>query len=188
MAGGVGSVAGGGRYDKLVGMFDPTGRDVPCVGVSIGIERIFAIMEQKLRVSPRHYVVVHVSIPISLLLQEKEKEGKEKFRISETDIFVASAQKNLMRERMKLCRVLWDAKIKVCSPALASSVVSESLSVTDRNVVQSQPEAPRSATILRRRRNSARFDLGRRRIETRRSENSASGNEGRELREKRRSC
>lgn len=48
---GVGSVAGGGRYDGLVGMFDPKGRKVPCVGVSIGIERIFSILEQKLEVS-----------------------------------------------------------------------------------------------------------------------------------------
>lgn len=46
----VGSVAGGGRYDGLVGMFDPKGRKVPCVGVSIGIERIFSIMEQKAEV------------------------------------------------------------------------------------------------------------------------------------------
>lgn len=48
----VGSVAGGGRYDGLVGMFDPKGRKVPCVGVSIGIERIFSIMEQKAEVKP----------------------------------------------------------------------------------------------------------------------------------------
>ncbi|XP_030921822.1 histidine--tRNA ligase, cytoplasmic-like, partial [Geospiza fortis] len=44
----VGSVAGGGRYDGLVGMFDAKGRKVPCVGVSIGIERIFSILEQRL--------------------------------------------------------------------------------------------------------------------------------------------
>ncbi len=44
----VGSVAGGGRYDKLVGMFDPKNRDVPCVGVSIGIERLFSVMEAKM--------------------------------------------------------------------------------------------------------------------------------------------
>jgi histidyl-tRNA synthetase len=31
------------RYDKLVGMF--SGKDVPAVGVSIGVERVFAIME-----------------------------------------------------------------------------------------------------------------------------------------------
>lgn len=49
----VGSVAGGGRYDGLVGMFDPKGRKVPCVGVSIGIERIFSIMEQKAEVRER---------------------------------------------------------------------------------------------------------------------------------------
>lgn len=41
--GNVGSIAAGGRYDKLVGMF--SGKDVPAVGVSIGIERVFAIME-----------------------------------------------------------------------------------------------------------------------------------------------
>ena len=46
---GVGSVAGGGRYDKLVTMFDSSKKtDTPCVGVSIGIERIFAVMEAKL--------------------------------------------------------------------------------------------------------------------------------------------
>lgn len=37
----------GGRYDKLVGMF--SGKDVPAVGVSIGIERVFAIMEGQAR-------------------------------------------------------------------------------------------------------------------------------------------
>ena len=47
----VGSVAGGGRYDGLVGMFDPKGKKVPCVGVSIGIERVFSIMESKAQVS-----------------------------------------------------------------------------------------------------------------------------------------
>ena len=45
----VGSVAAGGRYDGLVGMFDPKNRTVPCVGVSIGVERLFSIMEQKLK-------------------------------------------------------------------------------------------------------------------------------------------
>lgn len=42
----VGSISGGGRYDKLVGMF--ASQDIPCVGASIGIERIFSILEAKL--------------------------------------------------------------------------------------------------------------------------------------------
>jgi histidyl-tRNA synthetase len=41
----VGSIAGGGRYDGLVGMF--SGKQIPAVGVSIGIERVFAILEEK---------------------------------------------------------------------------------------------------------------------------------------------
>lgn len=84
----VGSVAGGGRYDKLVGMFDPKHRDVPCVGVSIGIERLFSIMETQLAT-------------------------KGKVRTTETEVYVATAQKNLHEERLKICRELWDADIKV---------------------------------------------------------------------------
>jgi histidyl-tRNA synthetase len=42
------SVAGGGRYDKMVGKF--SGRDVPAVGFSIGFERIVSIlMEQNFK-------------------------------------------------------------------------------------------------------------------------------------------
>ncbi|ESO08078.1 hypothetical protein HELRODRAFT_156647 [Helobdella robusta] len=85
---GVGSVAGGGRYDDLVGMFDPKGRKVPCVGISFGIERIFSIMEQKIA------------------------EEKLERRTTETEVFVASAQKNLAEKRAELCRMLWDAGIK----------------------------------------------------------------------------
>lgn len=39
-----GSVAGGGRYDRLIGKF--IGRDIPAVGFSIGFERIFAILSE----------------------------------------------------------------------------------------------------------------------------------------------
>jgi len=44
---GVGSISAGGRYDNLVGMFSATGEKVPCVGVSVGIERVLAIMEAR---------------------------------------------------------------------------------------------------------------------------------------------
>ncbi|XP_058704316.1 histidine--tRNA ligase, cytoplasmic-like isoform X3 [Poecile atricapillus] len=84
----VGSVAGGGRYDGLVGMFDPKGRKVPCVGVSIGIERIFSILEQRLEASG------------------------EKLRTTETQVLVATPQKHLLAARLKLISELWDAGIK----------------------------------------------------------------------------
>ncbi|XP_066184999.1 histidine--tRNA ligase, cytoplasmic-like [Sylvia atricapilla] len=84
----VGSVAGGGRYDGLVGMFDPKGRKVPCVGVSIGIERIFSILEQRLEASG------------------------EKLRTTETQVLVATPQKHLLAARLKLISELWGAGIK----------------------------------------------------------------------------
>ncbi|XP_030813265.1 histidine--tRNA ligase, cytoplasmic-like isoform X3 [Camarhynchus parvulus] len=84
----IGSVAGGGRYDGLVGMFDAKGRKVPCVGVSIGIERIFSILEQRLEASG------------------------EKLRTTETQVLVATPQKHLLAARMKLISELWDAGIK----------------------------------------------------------------------------
>jgi len=87
----VGSVAGGGRYDKLVGMFDPKKRDVPCVGVSIGIERLFAIMEAKIG-------------------------SGTAIRTTSTEVYVASAQKNLLEERMKVCNLLWEADIRTEQP------------------------------------------------------------------------
>ncbi len=40
-----GAIAGGGRYDSLIGKF--IGEDVPAVGFSIGFERICAILEEK---------------------------------------------------------------------------------------------------------------------------------------------
>ncbi|ETN75999.1 histidine--tRNA ligase [Necator americanus] len=94
---GVGSVAAGGRYDELVGNFigttGPKGKekrqDVPCVGVSFGIERLFAIMEAKMQME------------------------QMQVRTTETEVFIASAQKNLLQERMKLCRQLWDEGFKV---------------------------------------------------------------------------
>lgn len=43
---GVGSIAAGGRYDNLVGMFS-NGKSIPCVGVSFGVERLFSIIKNR---------------------------------------------------------------------------------------------------------------------------------------------
>ena len=40
-----GSVSGGGRYDDLIGMF--LGRRIPATGISLGVERLLAIMEER---------------------------------------------------------------------------------------------------------------------------------------------
>lgn len=89
---GVGSIAAGGRYDELVGMF--SAKDgVPCVGISFGVERIF-----------------------SLLMKNAQAQA---LRPKETEVFVMSLGKDdLTKERMMVAKRLWDAGIKVRSSAL----------------------------------------------------------------------
>lgn len=67
----------------------PTGKKVPCVGVSIGIERLFSILEQHNEVAAT------------------------KARTRDTEVYVVSAHKGLFEDRMKLVAELWDAGIKV---------------------------------------------------------------------------
>lgn len=41
-----GSIAAGGRYDNLVGMYGK--RNIPCVGISFGVDRIYTILDSRL--------------------------------------------------------------------------------------------------------------------------------------------
>jgi histidyl-tRNA synthetase len=46
-----GSIAGGGRYDRLIGMF--AGQDIPAVGFTLGLDRLEVVMEE-LELFPKH--------------------------------------------------------------------------------------------------------------------------------------
>jgi histidyl-tRNA synthetase len=46
----MGSLTGGGRYDHLIGMF--TGKDMPSVGTTLGLDRIFTAMQQLNMLTP----------------------------------------------------------------------------------------------------------------------------------------
>lgn len=81
----VGSISGGGRYDGLIGMF--SGKNIPSVGGSIGIERIFNILEERW--------LAHGTI-----------------RATETQILVSSMGKNLTNKRLEACAMMWEAGIK----------------------------------------------------------------------------
>ncbi|KAG6503715.1 histidine--tRNA ligase, cytoplasmic-like [Zingiber officinale] len=81
----VGSIAAGGRYDNLVGMF--SGKQVPAVGVSLGIERVFTLMEQL------------------------EKDRNQVIRATETQVLVAILGKDLTLAA-EIVSELWNAKIK----------------------------------------------------------------------------
>lgn len=92
---GVGSVAAGGRYDKLVARFSPKAQ-MPCVGVSFGVDRIFSITKARM---------------------ERDKK-LETMRASETDVYVMAfggkGFDGMLPQRMSVCKTLWDAGIKVC--------------------------------------------------------------------------
>lgn len=81
----VGSVAGGGRYDTLVGMFTKKGKSIPCVGVSLGLERLFTIVEKNIQGAvPSRPTQV-------LIIGATGKDDKDQ----------------IFAERLKLCNVLW---------------------------------------------------------------------------------
>ncbi|MBI2338548.1 histidine--tRNA ligase [Candidatus Daviesbacteria bacterium] len=56
-----GSVAGGGRYDKLIGMF--AGKDIPAVGVAFGFDRIMEAMDQ-LKLFPANLTTTKVLVTV----------------------------------------------------------------------------------------------------------------------------
>jgi len=91
---GVGSIAAGGRYDNLVGMFlsaaSGEGKktaSIPCVGVSMGLDRIFAILW------PRWI--------------------ERGMRSKGTMVYVMSAGDGLLQERVQLVQALREAGINV---------------------------------------------------------------------------
>jgi histidyl-tRNA synthetase len=91
---GVGSVAAGGRYDNLVGMFLPKAQ-IPCVGISFGVDRIFSITKARL---------------------EREQKSAA-LRSSEVDAYVMAfggkGFTGMLKERMDICQKLWTAGIRV---------------------------------------------------------------------------
>ncbi|GKT98659.1 histidyl-trna synthetase [Fusarium langsethiae] len=85
---GVGSVAAGGRYDNLVGMFSGKSQ-IPCVGISFGVDRIFSITKAKLAA-----------------------EKSAAVRSNDVDVYVMAFGKGFLKERMSVCAKLWEAGIK----------------------------------------------------------------------------
>ncbi|KAK4236621.1 hypothetical protein C8A03DRAFT_35477 [Achaetomium macrosporum] len=86
----VGSIAAGGRYDGLVGMYGR--RPLPCIGVSFGVDRIFTILDAR----------------------REKKSGSD--LASRTDVYImAFGGKDfdgLLLERMRVARQLWNAGIR----------------------------------------------------------------------------
>lgn len=106
-SGGIGSICGGGRYDDLAGMFMGSKAQVPAVGFSLGLERLFAMMERR----------------------EKERST---VRASKTMVLVASIEKDLFAERLTVCNLFWKAGIP-CEHVYRRMDIKDQLSFAEQN-------------------------------------------------------
>ena len=79
----LGSISGGGRYDDLIGMFSQ--HQIPAVGGSLGIERLFTILEDKY---------------------------KEKVKKNDCEVLVATIGKVSVTDKLSVLARLWKAGIK----------------------------------------------------------------------------
>jgi len=75
---GIGSVAGGGRYDKMVGLF--SGKDVPATGISLGIERIIEVMKERKMIEAKKSNVKVFVIAVNDKVRDKVLEIVQKLR------------------------------------------------------------------------------------------------------------
>ena len=98
------SVAGGGRYDKMIGKF--TGKDTPACGFSIGFERIITIlMEQNFQVpgtSGKKAFLIEKNMPAEKLC-EVLKEAKAE-REAGARVLVALMNKNKKFQKEQLSK------------------------------------------------------------------------------------
>ena len=98
------SVAGGGRYDKMIGKF--TGKDTPACGFSIGFERIITIlMEQNFQVpgtSGKKAFLIEKNMPADKLC-EVLKEAKAE-REAGAQVLVALMNKNKKFQKEQLSK------------------------------------------------------------------------------------
>lgn len=94
---GVGSIAAGGRYDELVGMFSGKGK-IPCVGISFGVDRIYSIIRKRLENTATPLRSSDVDVYVMAVL-EGSGENKNGF----------------LKERMAIAKQLWEGGIKVYS-------------------------------------------------------------------------
>lgn len=92
---GVGSIAAGGRYDGLVGMFSGKGQ-IPCVGISFGLDRIFSLTKSRLSSSA-------LSTP-------------PKIRATEVEVYIMAfggkGFDGMLVPRMQVAKLLWEGGVK----------------------------------------------------------------------------
>ena len=103
---GIGSVGGGGRYDGLIGMFSK--KPIPSVGMSIGIERLFMILERDMAKSTRR---------------------------GHTEVYVATIGKKVYHDKLGLLNHLWENKINAEGSYMANAKTDKQMKYVLENKI-----------------------------------------------------
>ena len=96
------SVAGGGRYDKMIGKF--TGKDTPACGFSIGFERIITIlMEQNFQVpgtSGKKAFLIEKNMPADKLCEVLKEARAERENGATVQVALMNKNKKFQKEQL----------------------------------------------------------------------------------------
>lgn len=101
---GVGSVAAGGRYDHLVARFSDKA-EIPCVGISFGVDRIFSITKSRIDQGQKFSYVTSTSTDVFVMaFGGKEFDGalKDRYAVIKELGDAGISAKTLHKEKAKL--------------------------------------------------------------------------------------
>jgi histidyl-tRNA synthetase len=117
----LGSISGGGRYDNLIGMFCQ--HQIPSVGGSIGIERLFTILEGRF---------------------------KDKARQNACEVLVATVGKVAVADKLAVLGDLWRGNIKAeVSLSLCRLSISKKPRLTSKLATLSTTPSPLFCGLVR---------------------------------------
>eukprot|EP01054_Gregarina_sp_Poly1_P000461 Gregarina_sp_Poly_1__460@NODE_110_length_13975_cov_113_221887_g97_i0_p1_GENE_NODE_110_length_13975_cov_113_221887_g97_i0NODE_110_length_13975_cov_113_221887_g97_i0_p1_ORF_typecomplete_len912_score140_30tRNAsynt_His/PF13393_6/3_6e99HGTP_anticodon/PF03129_20/1_2e04HGTP_anticodon/PF03129_20/1_8e11HGTP_anticodon2/PF12745_7/6_3e08tRNAsynt_2/PF00152_20/0_2tRNAsynt_2/PF00152_20/31_NODE_110_length_13975_cov_113_221887_g97_i01119313928 len=93
----VGTIAAGGRYDGLIGLF--SAKPIPAAGVSVGIERVLRLLDSRFDVDK--YKIA-------------SKHDRAQFAYTnKSDVFIINAGEGLLKEKLEIATKLRQAGIRV---------------------------------------------------------------------------
>ena len=94
----VGSIAGGGRYDELIMRLNNSNQPTPAVGISFGVERLFTVIEERLKTVKASNENVQGGLSVLI------KNNANSVLVAQAG---SSERFNLIQERYKICSLLW---------------------------------------------------------------------------------
>lgn len=91
----IGSLAGGGRYDNMIGKFAESKEEIPAVGIALGIERIIELIKDKKQKTVTDVFIISVNDSVVNEVSKIAKQLRQEGINTETDVMGRSLSKQL---------------------------------------------------------------------------------------------